>query len=125
LDVVPVLQNHQGKAISTLEDFETVLAGINDPRMKTLLEVGQFHSVGVDWRDGYKLLQGTIALIHIKDQIGSQSVPFGTGEIDLPGLFKHMKQEGYQGNFVVEMEVADKENTLRYLEKAFHYVQNL
>jgi sugar phosphate isomerase/epimerase len=122
LPITPVLQNHAGTAISTLDDFREVVDGIADERMKTLLEVGQFHSVGVSWREGYDLLADSIALVHIKDQVGRQSVPFGTGEIDLPGLFAHMHQVGYDGGFVIEMEVEDRENTLSYLADARQYV---
>lgn len=122
MGITPVLQNHAGSAISTLDDFQEVLEGINDDRMKALLEVGHFHSVGVSWRQGYDLLRDKIALIHIKDQVGRQSVPFGAGEIDLPGLFRHMDKVGYAGDYVIEMEVADKENTLKYLGQAKEFV---
>ena len=50
-------------------------------------------------------------------------MPFGTGEIDLVGLFEHMRSVGYDGDYVVEMEVADKENTLRYLAGAVEYLR--
>jgi len=123
LNVTPVLQTHFGTCISTREEFAEVLDGIDDPRMKTCLEVGHFHSAGVSWREGYELLAGTIQLVHIKDQIGPQSVPFGTGEIDLPGLFKHMRIGGYRCDYVVEMEVADSENTLQYLADAIEYLK--
>jgi len=123
LGLTPVLQNHVGAPISSLDDFRQVIEGINDPRMKTLLEVGQFHSVGVSWREGCELLGESVALVHIKDQIGPQSVPFGTGEIDLPGLFRHLRSVGYTGDFVVEMEVEDPENTLKYLGEAIEYLQ--
>jgi sugar phosphate isomerase/epimerase len=123
LEITPVLQNHAGSPISTLEDFREVQEGLDDPRMRTLLEVGHFHSVGVSWREGCDLLGDSIALVHIKDQLGQQSVPFGTGEIDLPGLFRHMASVGYTGNYVVEMEVKDRENTLRYLAEALEYVR--
>jgi sugar phosphate isomerase/epimerase len=123
LGITPVLQNHAGSPISTLADFQEALDGIGDPRMKTLLEVGHFHAVGVSWRQGYDLLRDSIALIHIKDQVGRQSVPFGTGEVDLPGLFRWMRSVGYTGDYVVEMEVEDRENTLRYLQEALAYVR--
>jgi sugar phosphate isomerase/epimerase len=122
LGITPVVQNHYGTAVSSLEDMLAVLEGIADPRMKALLEVGQFHSAGVSWRQGAEALGERIALVHIKDQIGRQSVPFGTGEIDLPGLFAHLDDRGYTGRFVVEMEVQDKENTLAYLASAREYV---
>lgn len=125
LGVTPVLQNHAGTAISTLADFAEVIDGIGDPRMKTLLEVGHFLAVGVSWKAGYDLLGDSIALVHIKDMRGKQSVPFGTGEVDLSALFTHMQSVGYAGNFVVEMEVADPEHTLQYLGAAHDYLRDL
>jgi len=61
--------------------------------------------------------------VHIKDQIGRQSVPFGNGEIDLPGLFARLADDGYRGKFVVEMEVTDRENTPQYLADALRYLK--
>ena len=124
IDVTPIIQNHCHAPICTLDDYREVLGGLDDPRMKTCLEVGHFHSAGVSWREGFDLLGETIALVHIKDQVGPQSVPFGAGEIDLPGLFAHMKSVGYAGDYVVEMEVADAENTLQYLADAIEYLKD-
>jgi sugar phosphate isomerase/epimerase len=122
LRVTPVIQNHFGTAISTLDDVMEVREGIADPRMHTLLEVGQFHSAGVDWREAAEKLGESISLVHIKDQVGRQSVPFGQGEVDLLGLFEYLDARGYTGRYVIEMEVSDKENTLQYLADARDYV---
>ena len=122
LRVIPVIQNHYGSALSTLDDMKSVFEGIGDPRMRTLLEVGHFHSVGVDWRKAAEYLGDSVALVHIKDQIGQQSVPFGQGEIDLHALFQTMDENGFEGRYVIEMEVRDKENTLAYLADAHKYV---
>lgn len=123
LGLTTVLQNHAGSPLSSLDDVLEVITGIGDTRMKTLLEVGHFHSVGVSWHLAYEYLGDSIALIHIKDQVGSQSVPFGQGEVDLPGLFAHTKAVGYIGDFVVEMEVVDHQNTLTYLAHAVRYIE--
>ena len=123
LPIIPVVQNHKGTAITTLADYIEVLDRVADPRLKCLLEVGHFHSVGVSWREGYDALAGRIAHVHIKDQVGGQSVPFGTGEIDLPGLFARLVADGYDGDVVVEMEVKDRENTLKYLGDALDYIK--
>ena len=123
IEVTPVIQNHFGTPLTTLADVGEVIEGINDSRMKSLLEVGHFHSAGVSWRDAHDLLGNSIALLHIKDQIGKQSVAFGTGEIDMPGLFLFMDSLGYEGGYVVEMEVKDRENTLMYLKDALGYVK--
>jgi sugar phosphate isomerase/epimerase len=124
LGITPVIQNHWGTALTTLQDVSEVLAGIGDPRMRTLLEVGHFHSAGVGWREALARLGDTVALVHVKDQVGAQSVPFGQGEIDLRGLFRAMDGRGYRGRYVVEMEVRDRENTLDYLAAAYAYMQD-
>lgn len=122
LKITPVIQNHYGTPLTTLDEVKEVFEGIGNPRMHTLLEVGHFHSAGVDWREAVEYLQDSIALVHIKDQIGPQSVPFGQGEIDLPELFRYMDDKDYEGHYVIEMEVRDKENTLEYLADARKYV---
>jgi sugar phosphate isomerase/epimerase len=121
LKITPVIQNHFGSPLTTLEDVKEVYEGIDDPRMKTLLEVGHFHNVGVNWRDAAEYLGDSIALVHVKDQIGSKPMQFGKGEIDLLGLFKYMDEKAYTGRYVIEMEVRD-ENTLNYLADARRYV---
>ena len=122
LGVVPVIQNHYGTPLSTLDDVKEVYEGIDDGRLRTLLEVGHFHSAGVDWREAADYLGDSVALVHVKDQIGRQSVPFGQGESDLDGLFQYLDARGYDGRYVIEMEVRDKENTLMYLADAREYV---
>ncbi len=126
LGVTPVMQNHVGTAITTGDDYVQVIRGIDDERMKCLLEVGMFHSIGVKWREGYDLLgRDRIALVHVKDQVGAQPVPFGTGEVDLPGLFKHLESEGYRGKIVVELDKRpDPENTLKHLADSVLYFRN-
>jgi sugar phosphate isomerase/epimerase len=106
LAVVPVVQNHKGSAITTLDDYREVLEGIDDPRMKAVLEVGHFQRVGVDWRAGWDLLGDRLALIHVNDIRAGASVLYGTGEVDFAGLMKQVKASGYPGNIVVELELA-------------------
>jgi len=125
LGVTPVLQNHAGSPITTPADFREVITGINDARMKTLLEVGYFHYVGCSWQEGYDLLGDSIALVHLKDMVGKQSVPFGTGEVDITGLIHQLVSDNFAGDLVVEMQVTDEENTLRYLGEAHKHLTNL
>ncbi len=125
LGLVAVLQNHYGSPIATIADFAEVLDGIDDARMRAVLEVGHFHAAGVSWREGCDLLGDKIALVHVKDQTGAISVPYGSGEIDLPALLQHLGDAGYDGDFVVEMEVpgASDEETLSYLTQAIDYLR--
>lgn len=123
--VTPAIQNHFGTAVSTLDDVKEVHEGLADPRMKAVLEVGHFHSAGVHWQEACEYLGERIALVHVKDQVARQSVPFGTGEIDLPGLFRHLAHLDFGGDVVVEMEVEDSENTLQYMREAREYLRRI
>lgn len=118
---IPVLTNHSGTAISSIDDYRNVCQAIGDKRMKTLLEVGHFHAVGVAWREGYDFLGDSIRLVHLKDMIGPESVPYGTGEIDLPGLFAQLDAIGYTGQYVIEMDRKTPEDAQRYLREAVAY----
>lgn len=123
--VTPVIQNHNGSPLTTLEHVQEVYEGINDTRLSTLLEVGHFHSAGVSWQRAADYLGSSIALVHIKDRKGGVCVPLGTGEIDLKGLFAWLDEGSYLGRVVVEMEVSDKENTEKYLKDALAYLKPL
>jgi sugar phosphate isomerase/epimerase len=110
--VVPVVQNHKGTAITTLEDYREVLASANDPRLKGLLEVGHFARVGTPWNAGWELLEGRIGLIHVNEIREGASVLFGTGEVDFAGLLKQIKASGYAGHIVVELELATRDTEI-------------
>lgn len=130
--LVPVLQHHAGSPLTTLDDMAEVLDGVADTRLKTLLEVGHLHTAGIGWREGLAFLTAArgvypggierVALVHIKDQRGPVSVPYGTGDIDLHALLATLNDAGYHGRIVVEMEVEDRENTPRYLADALQWL---
>lgn len=120
LGLRPVVQNHRGTAIESLADVAAVLDGVADPRLGVLLEVGHYHSVGQHWLPAWERFRERIALVHIKDQIGAQSVPYGSGEVDLPGLFARLEGDGYTGRYVIELELEDRSlaNTTPHLRAA-------
>lgn len=123
-DFVPTVQIHEGRSIQTLEDVVEVLEKIDDPRVKVLHEVGSYHAIGVSWKKVCDTFKQRISLVHVKDMIGGENVPFGKGEVDLPALFKEMKSLGYKGDYVVEMATKDRENTSKYISDAFKYIRD-
>lgn len=126
LDVTPVVQNHAGTALESPEDVREVLEGIADPRVMGLLEVGHFHQAGFTWRDGAEALGDRIALVHVKDMDGPEPVPFGRGEVDFPALFGHMREVGYEGDYVVELEGwAREQDPMRYVREGAEYLCRL
>lgn len=130
LGLTPVLQNYHGGPIGTLDGFREVLQRLEyDPRMKTLLEVGQFQRTGVDWRQGWELMGERIALIHVNDIREGRSVLYGTGEVDFRGLMHQVRTSGYEGNIVVELELSTRETapkaTLQGVRLAIEHLERL
>jgi sugar phosphate isomerase/epimerase len=111
LGLIPVLQNHKGTPISTLDDYREVFESIgNDPRLKAVLEVGHFQRAGISWKAGWDYLGDRIALIHVNEIRNDESVLFGSGEVDFRGLIRHIKSSAYRGDIVVELELASRES---------------
>lgn len=125
LGLTTVITNHANSPIATLDDYRGVLDGVNDPRLKALLEVGHFHKVGVSWRDGYDLLGNRVALVHIKDMADEKPVPYGEGEVDFEGLFRHMQSVGYTGDYVFELEKVPRDQVERLMQMGLAYIQNI
>ena len=118
-----LVQIHEGRSIETFEDVQDILGEVKHPRVMALHELGSFHAVGVSWQKVIDNFWPRIGLFHLKDMVGSQSVPFGTGEIDFAALFNEVEKIGYQGDFVIELNPKDKENTNRYIREALQYLK--
>jgi sugar phosphate isomerase/epimerase len=123
LGLTPVLQNHAGSAITTIEDYrEAFDAFEGDPRIRAILEVGHFQRVGVHFQRGWDFLGDRVALIHVNEIRAGKSVRYGTGEVDFKGLIQAIKTKGYQGDVVVELELENHrthpEETLDGLKSA-------
>jgi sugar phosphate isomerase/epimerase len=128
--LTPVLQNYHKGPIDSTDDFRDVLQGLNhDPRMKALLEVGQFQRSGVTWKQGWELMEGRIELMHINEIKDGKSVLYGTGDVDFRGLMQRVKTSHYDGNIVVELELATRETvpelTVEGVKQAVDYIEKL
>ncbi|MFP4026538.1 MAG: sugar phosphate isomerase/epimerase family protein [Candidatus Brocadiia bacterium] len=122
LPITAVLTNHINSPIETVEDMQEILNKIANPALKTLLEVGQYHSMGISWQKAYQKLAEQVALVHLKDQVGSRSVRFGEGEVDIEGLLRRLVKDNYDGNVVLEMELENDQEGLDALAEALEYV---
>ena len=120
-----VVQVHEGRSLDTLEAVKTVLKEVNHPKVKILHELGSYHAIGEPWKKVIDEFWPRIGLFHLKDMAGPQSVPFGTGEIDFASLLTTVDSIGYKGNFVLELDPKDRENTNKYFAEAFKFFQRL
>ena len=118
-----VVQIHEGRSLESLEDVQQVFKEVDHPKVMALHELGSYHAIGVSWQKVIDTFWPRIGLFHLKDMVGTQSVAFGTGEVDFAALFNAVDSIGYQGSFVVELSTVDKENTNKYIADAFQYLK--
>ena len=93
--------------------------------MGITVDTGHFYSAGVDWRPFVHRYAERIYNVHVKDHVGTQSVPLGRGQVDLRGYLEELDAINYQGALAVELEVADPENLPRYCAEAYTYLDKL
>ena len=119
------LEPHFGSQIQNIEDYDAIFDQVESPQVGITLDSGHFHSAGVDWMRLIHRYPDRIYNFHVKDHVGPQSVPLGTGEIDLRGYIEELHSIGFEGALAVELEVVDPENLPRYCADAFIYLRNL
>jgi inosose dehydratase len=125
LPVELCLGNHHGNRIENIEDLDRIFSEVDYPHVGVLVDIGHYHSSQVDIPALITKYAEKIKLVHTKDQIGRQSVAFGEGEIDNPGLMKLLRDLDYDGFVVVEIEVKDEENIPEYIRKGRVYLQQI
>jgi len=125
LPVKLALEPHYGSQIQYIEDYEAIFDQVESSQVGITLDSGHFHSAGVDWRSLIRRFPERIYNFHVKDHVGTQSVPLGAGEIDLRGYIEELDSIGYEGALAVELEVADPENLKHYSAEAYLYLRKL
>lgn len=88
---------------------------------------GHWSRAGIDTVYGYKILEGKIKAVHIKDQkeFGNpknQCVPFGTGQLDMKGILAELDRQGFDGYYIIEYE-AEWDNPLPSVAKCAEYLR--
>ena len=85
------------------------LKELDSPKVQALWDPGNlpFDEEGErPYPEGYEILKGTIAHMHLKDAVGcgadAQAVCLGTGLVDFPGQFKALREDGYDGYLSLE-----------------------
>lgn len=85
------------------------LKELGSPKVKALWDPGNlpFDEEGEQpYPDGYGILRGQIAHMHLKDAVGcgasAKAVCLGTGLVDFPGQLKALREDGYDGYMSLE-----------------------
>ena len=119
------LEPHFGNSLQQPEDFEAILNAVPDPRVGLCVDTGHFHSAKVDTPALIRRFAPRIYAVHLKDHIGTVSVPIGRGEIGLPAVIAALREINYQGDLTLELEVKDPANLPHYTEEAYVYLSGL
>ena len=119
------LEPHVGSQFQNETDYDEIFAHITTEQIGITIDTGHFHEADVDWKGLIRKYPDRIYNVHVKDHIGSQSVPIGEGEIDMPGLLHELRTINYHGPLAVELEVKDPENLPRYVADAYQYLSGL
>ena len=119
------LEPHHGSQIMTRADYDQIMRAIDNPQIGITVDTGHFYMSGVDYLGLIRDHADRIYNVHLKDHIGDQSVPLGTGEIDLRKVVEVLHEVNYCGALAVELEVLDPQNYARYVAAAYRYTYDL
>ena len=116
------LEPHLNSQFQDAEDFDFIFSEINSPQIGITVDTDHFHAAGVNWKALIGRYADRIYNVHLKDTVGSQSVPIGEGDVDIPGLIDELRSINYQGALALELEVIDHENLPLYVRQAYEYL---
>lgn len=119
------LENHYGNWIQFIQDYEHIFDYIKNPNVGIALDTGHFTASGVDPAEVARRLGDKVFHVHIKDHIGRQSVPLGTGQTNNLGLVRVLKEYGYGGYLSQEIECGRGEQADRAAAEGFVYMTKL
>jgi sugar phosphate isomerase/epimerase len=97
------LGNHHGNRVERISDLRAIVSATPE-RVRVLVDTGHFLAARVDPVAVAVAFGPRVGLVHLRDQVNGTPVPFGTGKLHFAGLFAALRQAGYDGYCVVELE---------------------
>ncbi|HJN18235.1 MAG TPA: sugar phosphate isomerase/epimerase [Armatimonadota bacterium] len=124
-DVTICLENHHEWPMSYTRDYATLFEMIDDPRIGATIDTGHFTSSKVDMIDMIGRFGGRIKHVHLKERRGTDHVPFGEGETNMPAIIERLRESGYDGYASVELESLPSEEIPRQLPTTREYCERV
>jgi len=91
-----------------LEEFTRILELLDDERMKVNLDTSNVHPDTVV--ELARRVADRVVHLHVKDRLNNDhGIVIGTGEVDFKGIFKHLKNAGFDGWMSLETLRGGKE----------------
>jgi sugar phosphate isomerase/epimerase len=118
------LANACGTRIEQIDDLHAIFMQTAHPRLRILLDAGQFQDGAVNPRDVLRVFGDRIGAIRLGDRVGRRPVPLGEGELNVLAFLEHVKRIGYAGELTLEPPPDDAEFE-RALRDGLSYVRGL
>jgi hexulose-6-phosphate isomerase len=86
------------------DQFAALLARLPSDVVKVNYDIGNSASLGFDPRAEFAAYGDRVGSVHVKDRIkGGGTVPLGTGDADLPAVFRLLQSQNYGGDVVLQV----------------------
>jgi sugar phosphate isomerase/epimerase len=125
-DTTFVFENHDGASLVP-EVCREILERVDRPNIRMNFDPINFARAGVEPVTAAATLQPFLAHMHLKGLDHGEFCEFGTGDVDVTPLLRHLVAQGYAGDFTVEYE-GPFDGTLRLyqsVERARRFVASL
>jgi len=124
-DVTICLENHHEWPMSYTADYAKLFELIDDPRIGITIDTGHFTSSKVDMIDLIDQFPERIRHLHLKERRGTEHVPFGEGETDMPAVIERLREIGFDGYASVELESLPPDEIARQLGATREYCERV
>lgn len=92
---------HLGSAVETPEQIEQLFSLTN---IRFCPDIAHLVAGGGDALKLIKKYRNRIEYVHLKDLKGSEFVPLGEGDISLKEIIHYLKEDGFSGDWLVEID---------------------
>jgi len=96
------LANALGRRVEQVEDLRYVMAELNHPRVRVLIDAGHAHLAAVNPVHLVGEFVDLTDVVRISDRIGRRRVAIGKGEVNIPTIMDHLCRAEYTGWLVYE-----------------------
>lgn len=118
------LANAYGTRVEQLEDVGLLLLKLSHPRLKLLVDTGQFHESVVSPREALLQFGDRMGAIRLGDRKARRAVALGEGETNVPAVIEKLLELNYAGALTLESPPPG-ERPVEWWDRGRRYVQRL
>lgn len=116
--------------MNSIVKFMNIRELLKSPWLSIYPDIGNLSAWGNDVVEELTLGRNQIVALHLKETLAVSAdhpgtfkeVPFGTGCVNFPAVFSHLKKMGYAGPFLIEMWTERAENPEKEISEAKEWI---